>query len=119
MQCDYELFKLQADLRDLSANLTISANNVTISAYHTKYDYRMYNTLIENYKSSRTLFESLKEKAESVKSFVYLKMEVANFSGMETNVLNSSLGVIDNAIDRAEKALQYYDVTIQLYRSKR
>lgn len=118
MTCDYELFKLITDLKDLSSSLDIASNGALINAYHTKFDYELYDVYSNHYKSFCTLFDSLKKKTKSVKLMVLLKMEETNFTEAEISVLNSSFSLVDKATATAEKALDYYDIVIKAYKSK-
>ena len=119
LTCDYELFKLITDLKDLSTSLDNASNGVLVNVYNSRYDYRLYNVYSDNYKSSCRLFESLKEKTKSVKSLVSLKMAMSFFTEEETSVLNNAFSLVDAATTRVEKALEYYEVVIKAYQSKR
>ena len=117
--CDYELHMLMMDLKDLSHSIGRSSNAVIINYYNGRYDRDLYNSYVVEYESACNLFDSMKDKVEVVQRAVTLKITVSSFTDAELNVLSSYFDVIDASIANVEKGLNYYNVTIKAYRSKR
>ena len=119
MFCDFELHKMIMDLKDLSSTIDISSERVLINYYSSRYNHALYNAYVEDYESCRTLFDSLKDKIKATRTVVLVKIALSGFSELEQNVINAYWGLIDQCVIKVEKALDYYDVTIDAYRSKR
>jgi len=118
MHCDYEAFKLDKDLNDLYHNINISTNGILINVYNSRYDNDLYKVYLDSYTAFCNLFESLKSKMESVKTLVFLKILTSGFTDEEIQVLTSTFTVIDNSVNKVQKALDYYDVVLKIYRRK-
>ena len=69
--------------------------------------------------NGNSLFESIKEQAETIKTMVFIKTLTAGFTDQEKKILNTSLNVIDSAKNKVQKSLNYYDVVVKSYRSIR
>lgn len=119
MYCNYELNKLMLDLTDLSHTIDISSNGIVINVYNGEYKHALYTAYIDKYDSLCALFNSLKDKIEAVRFAVLAKMMTSDFSEKEQNVLYASLSVIQTSVATVEHALNYYDVAVQAYKSKR
>lgn len=117
--CDYELHKLISNLNNLSQSIEISSNGAFINVYNSRYDRALYVAYSDKYDADRTLFNSLKDNIEVVKVAVLLKVATSDFSEQEVNVIKACFALIQNSTAKIEKALNYYDVAIQAYRSKR
>ncbi len=118
MYCDYELHKLIMDLKDLAHSIDNSSNGVLINVYNSRYDRRLYNAYVANYDSDCNLFDSLKEKTDTVKAAVFVRIMTSEFTEKELNVLTASLDVVSKATMKVESSLNYYNVAIQAYRDK-
>jgi hypothetical protein len=118
MYCDYELHKLIMDLKDLAHSIDNSSNGVLINVYNSRYDRRLYNAYVANYDSDCNLFDSLKEKTDTVKATVFVRIMTSEFTEKELNVLTASLDVVSKATMKVESSLNYYNVAIQAYRDK-
>ena len=116
MKCDYEAFKLDKDLTDLAHNINISTNGILINVYNSRYDNDLYKAYSESYTAFCGLFESIKRKMESVKTLVFLKILTSGFTDEEVEVLTTSFNVIDNTVNKVQKALDYYDVVLKIYK---
>ena len=116
MKCDYEAFKLDKDLNDLAHNINISTNGILINVYNSRYDNDLYTAYSESYTAYCSLFESIKSKMESAKTLVFLKILTSGFTEQEIEVLTTSFNVIDNTVNRVQRALDYYDVVLKVYR---
>lgn len=119
MYCDYELHKLLMDLKDMSHTVDNAANGVLINFYNSRYDRALYNTYLDHYDALCALFDSLKREIEAAQIAVGVKVMSASFTDTELNVLSARFNTIDKAIATAEKSLEYYNVAIKAYRSKR
>lgn len=119
MYCDYQLTKLIMDLKDLSQSIGTSTNGVIINLYNGGYERALYNSYLNNYDSSCTLFDSLKEKIEVVRFSIMLKMASSDFTDKEISLLYSTFDVIQMASIAVDRALNYYDVAIKAYRDTR
>ena len=119
MYCDYEAFKLNKDLTDLSHSIDISTNGILINIYNSRYDNKLYQAYLANYSASCELYESLKTKIETIKKIVSLKILTSGFTDEEIEVLTNSFSVVDNSVLKVQKALDYYDVVVKAYRSNR
>lgn len=118
MYCDFELHKLMSDFTVLSHSIDNSSNGVLINVYHSRYNRVLYNAYLDNYNADCENFDSLKEKVESVKGAVLVKIAVSDFSDLELNVLSISFDLIERSITKVERALDYYKTCIDAYRSK-
>ena len=119
MYCDYEVYKLQMDLKDLAKSIDIASNAILINVYNGRYDNDLYNVYSENYTVSCDLFESIKGKIESVKTLVSLKILTSGFTEGEINILTTSFNVINNSANKVQSSLRYYDVVLKAYKDKR
>ena len=119
MHCDYEVYKLNNDLKDLARSIDISSNSILINVYNSRYNHELYEVYLENYTAFCSLFESIKEQAETIKTMVFIKTLTAGFTDQEKKILNTSLNVIDSAKNKVQKSLNYYDVVVKSYRSIR
>ena len=116
MYCDYEIYKLIMDLKDLTHSIDINTNSILISYYNSRYDKEIYEVYTENYTASCSLFESIKNKIEPIKTLVFLKILTSGFTDEEVEVLTTSFNVIDNTVNKVQKALDYYDVVLKIYK---
>ena len=119
MYCDYEVYKLQMDLKDLAKSIDISSNSILLNVYNSRYNNDLYEVYLANYTSSCDLFESLKNKIEPVKTLVFLKILMSGFTDKEIDVLTSSFSVIDKSVIKVQNSLDYHDVVLKMYKSKR
>ena len=119
MYCDYELHKLLMDLKDLSHSVGKSSNAVLINIYNSRYDRDLYNSYLSEYDSSCALFDALKQKMETVTIAVTAKIMSCDFNDRELNVLIASFNTIKSAVTSVEASLNYFDVALKAYRSKR
>lgn len=88
-----------------------------IDIYHGRFNYDLYNAYKENYNSCVEKLDSYKNYAESLKELIFLKMMTSNFTESEIQVLQHSLNVFDNAINKVESSLRLYDLCIKEYRN--
>ncbi len=119
LYCDYELHKLLMDLKDLSHSVGKSSNAVLINIYNSRYDRDLYNSYLSEYDSSCALFDALKQKMETVTIAVTAKIMSCDFNDRELNVLRASFNTIKSAVTSVEASLNYFDVALKAYRSKR
>ena len=119
MSCDYELYKLIMDLKDLSHSLDNASNGVIINIFNNRFERELYNSYLANYDSSCAVFEILKEKIEAVRVLIMVKIASSDFNDKELNVLKTSFDVINSAVTKVETSLNYFNACIKAYRSKR
>lgn len=118
MYCDFQMHKVLMDLKDLSHSIDISSNGALINFYNSRYDYRMYKSYLDSYTSSYTLYESLKESVDVVKAAVFVRIDSSTFTEDEKNLLISGFVLIQKAVTKVERSLEYYDTVIKAYKSK-
>ncbi len=119
LSCEHELFKLKMELDALAQDINIKTNGLLIDVYHTRYDKGLYTSFSENYDACCSLFDSLKDRFEHVKTFAVYKVVTSDFSDTEIGVLDSYLDSIQHSIAVIDSGLNYYDAAIQTYKKKR
>ena len=120
LYCDYELNKLMLDLKDLSSSLDIMSNRILIDYYNNiAYYQALYTAYRDNYDAKCVLFNSLKDKIETVKLAVLVKMAASVFSEQEQDVIYSCFSVIQKSVKNVELSLDCYNVALRAYQSKR
>ncbi len=119
MYCDYELHKLLMDLKDLSHSVGRSSNAVIINYYNGIYDRGLYNSYVSDYEAACGFLDSLKEKIEAVQIAVGVKIMSSEFSDAELNVLSAGFKTIQQVVTSVEASLNYYNVSLKAYRSKK
>ena len=83
-------------------------NNLKFEIYHGRFNYDLYNVYTKNYNSNVEKLDSDKNYAESLKELIFLKMMTSNFTESEIQVLQHSLKVFNNAINKVEASLNLY-----------
>ena len=119
LYCSYLLSEAQLTLKDFMNELSIQSNAILINCYHSRFDIYLYNAYRDNYNSYIEFFESTKGKAESVTTYVALKMLTSNFSDDEINVLTSGRKFVDKCLNTAQSSLDYYKVVLNIYKDLR
>ena len=119
LSCDYEIFKLRVELGDLSNMLSSTSNRLVMNMYHGGYNRKLYESSLGEYQSCCEHFETLKKKADVVKAGIFLKGLSSEFTESERNILSLGFNVIDTSIGTVEKALQYYEAALGLYKEMR
>ena len=112
LHCDYELYRIQTSLNQLSQDIKIIINELSISIYHERYDRDFYTSLSENYDANCRLYDALKRQFE----VVTIKIIITGFTESELNVFNACIETIESSMKVVEAALKYYDKLIKIYK---
>ena len=119
LYCDYKLYQMKTDLDQLSQDIKIRVNELSISIYHERYDRDFYTSLSENYDSCCNLYDTYKRNFESLRKLVIIKIITTNFTESELNFFNAYIEMIELSIGFVESNLRLYDLCIKNYRDKR
>ena len=117
LYCQHLLDEFNHSQIQESNSISIRTNQLKIDIYHGRFNYDLYNAYKDNYNSSMEKLDANKEKAESLKNFVTLKMITSNFSESELRVLQQGLKIFDYAINSVESALKLHNLYIKEYRN--
>ena len=119
LRCEYEFNKLHSELDSFSNKLDIKSNKLLIDCLSNRvFENDLYIANKTNYYKSVELFNSTKEKIESVKVFVALTTLSSNFSKEELSVLDYSRIHIDNQVRLVENSLDFYKFVIDWYKER-
>lgn len=119
MSCEYKLSQTEVDFKNFSQDIIISANELLIDVYNGRYDRDLYELHSEKYDVYCDYYDTLKEKFQSVKSLVTLRMASSNFSDGELAVLDAYFNTLEKSAAAIDVALHYYNAVIQAYKKKR
>lgn len=119
LYCSYQLSEVQLSLKDFMNELSIKSNAILIDCYHSRFDIDLYNAYRDNYNACIELYESTKGKAESVTTFVALKIITSNFTEKEIEVLGQGCKFVDDCLRTAQNSLDYYKVVLDVYKDLR
>ena len=123
LQRDYEYLYCNSlindclfNIKDFSNEINIKSNQILINCYHSQFDFKLYTSYKNLFDAYNKYFNSLKEKADVVKTTIFLKMLVCNFSESEVNVLSEGYNVIENSLNTTEKSLNHFNVVLDIYK---
>lgn len=117
--CDFELYRIMADQRELNQDIKIQTNAILLDIYNSKYNRDLYKAYLDNYDINCALFDSQKEGYEIVKKFVRLKAITSDFSDIQIGKLENTLKLIDKGVEAVNSSLRYYKFLVDTYRDKR
>lgn len=115
LSCDFELNKLQDDLDDFSSEVSIKSNAVLLNCYHSSFNYALYKAYNNYYQSCLDKLETLKIKVTSVAALIISKMYMFDFTEEERKVLLKGCNLLENQLEVANNALNYYKVVLDMY----
>ena len=116
LHCDYELYRIQTSLNQLSQDIKIIINELSISIYHERYDRDFYTSLSENYDANCKSYDAIKRQFEAVQKLVIINIITTGFTESELNVFNACIETIESSMKVVEAALKYYDKLIKIYK---
>ena len=118
LYCDYNLYQIKTNLGQLSQDIQITNNELTIKICFGQYDRDMYIIYSENYDSYCNLYDSYKRNFESLRELVTIKTITTDFTEPELNVFNACIETIESTIKVVEKGLKYYDRLLKIYKDE-
>lgn len=119
LSCDFELYRMKAELKELSQDVSIKSNAVLIDIYHGSYNRDLYLSYLKYYDVSSALFDSQKDEYEHLKTLVSLKSIASKFSDAQLSMIDATLKSIDKGFAAADASLNYYKFLVDTYRDKR
>ena len=116
LYCDYNLYQIKTNLGQLSQDIQITNNELTIKICFGQYDRDMYIIYSENYNAKCENYNAFKRQFEAVQELVTIKIITTGFTESELNVFNACIETIESAIKVMEAALEYYDRLLKIYK---
>ncbi len=117
--CDFELYRMKAELNELSQDALIKTNGILINIYNSRYNRDLYSAYLRNYDVYCALFDTQKEKYGKIKTMVMLKSFTSGFSDTQLDVIKSTFDSIEKSISSVDSALKYYKFAVDSYREIR
>ena len=118
LYCDYKLYQIKTNLDQLSQDIQIINNELTIKIYFGQYNRDMYIVYSENYDAKCENYNAFKRQFEVVQKLVITKTVTTGFTESELNVFNACIEAIESAIKVVEAALEYYDGLLKIYKDE-
>ena len=118
LYCDYKLNQTITDLNQLSQDIKIIINELSISIYHKRYDRDFYTVLSEDYDAKCELYDVIKRKFEAVQKLVIIKTVTTGFTESELNLFSAYIETIESAMKVVEEGLKYYDRLLKIYKDE-
>ena len=123
LQHDYDFFYCETMLQnymfklsDLAKDLSCRSNAIQIDAYHSGFDADLYVSYRNQYDSSLSLFESIKENVKVIIDLVQLKFYTSYFTESEIEVLQKMCDDFDYAFKHVEASFNYYEASLNFFR---
>ena len=116
LYCDYELHKVSTELSEFSNTTNISSNSILINYYNSGFDRDLYSTYLGLYNAKTENLKALKEKIGITTLSILDKMLSSNFTEKEIAVIENRFKLIESQMSTAEKALNYFEVVLDIYR---
>ena len=107
------------DLLQLSQDVKITINELSIGIRHERYDRDLYTLYSEGYDAKCELYDALQRKFEVVQELVTIKIATTGFTESELNVFNACIKVIESGIKLVETDLRTYDAILKIYKDMR
>ena len=118
LYCDYKLYQIKTDLNQLSQDIQITNNELTIKICFGQYNRDMYIVYSENYDAKCENYNAFKRQFEVVQKLVITKTATTGFTESELNVFNACIETIESTIKVMEAALEYYDRLLKIYKDE-
>lgn len=116
LYCDYQLYQIETSLKELSQDIRITNNELTIKICFGQYDRDIYIAYSEDYNARCENYDAFKRKFEVVQELVTIKIATTGFTESELNVFNACIETIESAMKVVEAALEYYNGLLKIYR---
>lgn len=116
LYCDYNLYQIKTSLGQLSQDIRIINNELTIKICFGQYDRDMYIVYSEDYDASCTNYDAFKRQFEVVQELVTIKIITTGFTESELNVFNACIKTIESAMKVVESNLSYFDKLLKIYK---
>ena len=118
LYCDYKLYQIQTNLGQLSQDIQITNNELTIKICFGQYNRDMYIVYSENYDDKCENYNAFKRQFEVVQKLVITKTVTTGFTESELNVFNACIETIESAMKVVEASLEYYDGLLKIYKDE-
>ena len=118
LYCDYKLYQIKTDLDQLSQDIQITNNELTIKICFGQYNRDMYIVYSENYDAKCENYNAFKRQFEVVQKLVITKTVTTGFTESELNVFNACIETIESAMKVVEASLEYYDGLLKIYKDE-
>ena len=116
---NYNLYQIEISLTQLSQDVKITINELSIGIHHERYDRDLYTLHLENYDAKCELYDVIKRKFEVVQELVTIKIATTGFTESELNVFSACIKTIESAMKVVESDLRTYDAILKIYKDKR
>ena len=74
LYCNYNLYKIETGLNEISQDIKIIRNELNIGIYHEQYDRDFYTALSEGYDAKCGLYDAFKKQFEVVQELITIKI---------------------------------------------
>ena len=118
LYCDYNLYQIKTELEQLSQDIQITNNELTIKICFGQYNRDMYIIYSEDYDAKCENYNAFKRKFEAVQKLVTIKIITTGFTESELNVFNACIETIESAMKVVEKSLKFYDRLLKIYKDE-
>ena len=118
LYCDYNLYQIKTNLGQLSQDIQIINNELTIKIYFGQYNRDLYIIYSEDYDARCENYNAFKRQFEVVQELVTIKIITTGFTESELNVFNACIETIESAIKTVEEGLKYYDRLLKIYKDE-
>lgn len=116
LYCDYEINKVIAKLSEFSNTTNITSNSILINCYHSRFDRNLYSAYLLLFDAKTENLNALIENVEITTSLIMTKVLLSNFTEQEIILIHTGLDTIESQLSTAEKALNYFEVVLDMYR---
>ena len=116
LYCHYNLYQIKTNLDQLSQDIQIINNELTIKIYFGQYNRDLYIVYSESYDARCENYNAFKGQFEVVQKLITIKTVTTGFTESELNVFNAYIETIESAIEVVEKSLKYYDSLLKIYK---
>ena len=118
LYCDYQLYQIKTNLDQLSQDIQIINNELTIKICFGQYNRDLYIVYSEDYDAKCENYNAFKRQFEVVQELVTIKTVTTGFTESELNVFNACIETIESAMKVVEKGLKYYDRLLKIYKDE-
>ena len=118
LYCHYELYQIKTDLNQLSQDIQITNNELTIKICFGQYNRDLYIVYSENYDARCESYNAFKRKFEVVQKLVIIKTVTTGFTESELNLFSAYIETIESTMKVVEKGLKYYDRLLKIYKDE-
>ena len=115
LRVEYEMQTFLADIKILSNNIQITANEIQISIWSRNFNKRVANVYSEKYDVLLTQVQKYSELAVVKKDYVKAMVTKHNFSVIEVRTLKQMYDLVDLTIAELGSALNLYKISTDAY----